>query len=127
MPRRKNNPCRRSSPGWRNAGGDFVPIKNGSETLGIEIPSPRPPNKLKPGEGALLEIEKYQGDGRYLIPKKAFNRIAREIFRDAAEGTAVSRMGKSAMEALQGATETHVSMVLNGRFCAYHLPAYHTS
>ena len=117
---------KRSSSRWGKGGGNFGPITTGSETLDIEIPSPRPPGRLKPGEGALLEIEKYQGDGGYLIPKKAFNRLAREVFKDAVEGKTVSRIERSAMEALQTATESHMSMVLNGRFCAHHMPAYHT-
>jgi histone H3/H4 len=72
--------------------------------------------RFKPGERAHLEIQKYQSDGGYLIPKKAFRRLVGEIFNEATEETGVSRLEQRAIEALQTVAESHVSLVLNGKF-----------
>lgn len=96
---------------WRKAGRDFGPVeKSGNEGDEGE------PARFKPGERAALEVKKYQKDGGYLIPKKPFNRLVAEIFREATEGSSVTRMEKSAVEALQTISETHMALVLNGKF-----------
>jgi histone H3/H4 len=109
---------------WKKGGGDFGPIKKGSRTLGIKMPSGnvgkpgtiRKPARFKSGEKALLEIRKYQRDGGYLIPQNAFIRLAREIFDDVAKGKDVTRFERSAMEALQTLTEDHMSILFNSKF-----------
>jgi len=132
MPRRRDN-----NESWKKSGGGFGPIKKGNRRLGIVIP-PKP-ERLRPGDRATLEVNKYQKDGGNLIPKGSFNRLAKEIFEkvvqeniaegsEVAEGaqgaeatnlakrTKVTRLGKSALEALQMATEQHMSIVFNSKF-----------
>jgi len=95
---------------WEKAGGGFGPIKNG----GNEGEGGKPAG-FKPGERADLEVKKYQGDGGYLIPKRPFQRLVREIFGKATEDSEVTRIEKSAIEALQNISESHVALVLNGK------------
>ena len=47
------------------------------------------------GDEASLEVEKYQKDGGYLIPKVAFQRLTREIFENATKKKRVDRMEQS--------------------------------
>ena len=94
---------------WEKTGGGFGPIKKGgNEGDGGE------PVRFKPGERAALEVKKYQKDAGYLIPKKPFRRLVREIFCKATEGSDVTWIEKSAVEALQTISETHMALVLNG-------------
>jgi histone H3/H4 len=96
---------------WEKAGGGFGPVKKGgNEGDGGE------PARFKPGEKAALEVEKYQKDGGYLIPKKPFRRLVEEIFFKATEESEVTRIEQSAIEALQTISETHMALVLNGKF-----------
>lgn len=136
MPPRK----RKADESWKKSGGGFGPIKKGSRKLGIVIP-PKP-GRLRPGDRATLEVNKYQKDGGHLIPKKSFNRLAREVFENVvqeniAEGsrvakkakgaeatelakrTEVTQLGKSALEALQMATEQHMSVIFNSEHFFY--------
>lgn len=105
---------------WEKAGGGFGPIKKGANDGGggdSGRTGPRDPARaarFKPGERAALEVGKYQQDGGYLIPKQAFRRLVGEIFHKATEGSEVTRIEKSAIEALQSMSETHMALVLNG-------------
>jgi histone H3/H4 len=119
---------------WEKGGGGFGPITKGSRRLGIKMPivergkpeeessanpeegRPGKRPRLKAGDRALLEIERYQRDGGYLIPKVAFWRLAREIFEGATKGSGVSRIERSAVEALQTMTEAHLAMAFNSKF-----------
>ena len=65
------------------------------------------------GDKASLEVEKYQKDGGYLIPKVAFQRLTREIFENASKKKHVDRMEKSAVEALPMAAEMYMALVFN--------------
>jgi len=96
---------------WTKAGGGFSSVeKGGNEGDGGE------PARFKPGQRAELEVKKYQKDGGYLIPKQPFRRLVGEIFHKATEKSSVTRIDKSAIEALQTISETHMSLVLNGKF-----------
>src|SRR5437588_3640909 len=96
---------------WEKAGKGFGPIqKGGNEGDGRETPL------FKPGERTALEVERYQKDGGYLIPKKPFRRLVGEVFRKATEESEVARIENSAIEVLQTITETHMALVLNGKF-----------
>ena len=99
---------------WKKAGGDFGSVKRGGNE-GAEG-DPGVPARFKPGERAALEVEKYQKDGGYLIPKKPFQRVVAEILRETTKESEVTRIDRSAIEALQTITETHMALVLNGKF-----------
>ena len=100
---------------WEKAGGGFGPITKGSRRLGIPNPTGKvgEPGGWRVGDKASLEVEKYQKDGGYLIPKVAFQRLTREIFENATKKKRVDRMEKSAVEALQMAAETYMALVFN--------------
>ena len=110
MPRRSDDET------WKKAGGDFGPIKKGGNEGEGDGGDSGEPARFKPGERAALEVEKYQKDGGYLIPKGPFRRLVGEIFRKEAERFDVTRIEKSAIEAIQTITETQMALVLNGKF-----------
>ena len=98
---------------WKKAGGGFGPVRTRRGRLG----------RARRGERAILEIAKYQKDGGYLIPRAAFSRLAREVFEEVVGETdgevPVTRIQRSAIEALQRITETHMARVLNGGFSLF--------
>jgi histone H3/H4 len=102
---------------WTKGGGGFGPVKRGSKRLGISMPTGEAgkPTRLKVGDKALLEIERFQRDGGYLIPKVAFLRLVREIFERATKKTMVTRMERSAVEALQMMAEAHIALTFNSK------------
>ena len=101
----------------------------GSRALGIRAQPGKPgkpgsirkPGGFKSGDRALLEIRKYQKDGGYLIPKRAFWRLVREICGGLAGEAKNYRWEVAAMEALQLAAETHITVRMTGRAASYFL------
>ena len=63
------------------------------------------PHRYRPGTVALREIRRYQNSTHFLIPKKPFQRLVREIAQDCSPNI---RFQKVAMTALQEAAETHL-------------------
>jgi len=80
------------------------------KTGGVE-----PPAKWKPGEKALLEIRKHQKDVGFLIPKRPFWRLVREISSNISTDKLPMRWQASAVEALRVVVEDHVALTLNSK------------
>jgi ribosomal protein L15 len=106
-----------STERWEKGGGGFGPIKVGSKRLRIPNRTPKGESGgWRRGDKARLEVAKYQKDGGYLIPKVAFQRLAREIFEEVTKESHVSRIESSAIEAIQMATEAYMSLKFNCKF-----------
>jgi histone H3 len=75
-------------------------------------------HRWRPGTVALREIRKYQGSTENLISKAPFVRLVREVATNLKENL---RMGRSALDALQEATELHVvSLLADANLCTIH-------
>lgn len=75
------------------------------------------PKRLRPGQGALRQIRKYQGTTNHLVPRLAFQRLVREILQE----TSIRRIQTSALLALQEATEAYlVSLYQDSALCTAH-------
>lgn len=78
----------------------------------------RKPHRFRPGTVALREIRAYQKTTCFLFRKLPFQRLVREI---ALECKADLRFQKSAIEAIQEATEAYiVSLFEDTNLCAIH-------
>lgn len=60
-------------------------------------------------------IKKYQMAQFFMIPKLAFGRLVREIMSDTGPGISDWRIQRSALEALQEATEAFVTSFLSSK------------
>lgn len=70
------------------------------------------PRKFRPGTVALREIRKYQKTGDLLLPRLPFERVARELAQNATYGGEGVRFKRSAIDALQAASEEFITDVL---------------
>ena len=70
-----------------------------------DLPGVKKPHRYRPGTVALREIRRYQNSTHFLIPKKPFQRLVREIAQDCSPNIRFQRV---AMTALQEAAETHL-------------------
>jgi histone H3 len=75
-------------------------------------------HRWRPGTVALREIRKYQASTDNVVQKAPFVRLVREVAGNLKENM---RMSKSALEALQEATELHiVSLLADANLCCVH-------
>ena len=86
-------------------------IVNGQPTKvkGVGI---KKPHRYKPGTVALREIRRYQKKIDLLIPKAPFSRLVKEIMTDVCSRSDF-RIRKTAMEALQEASEAYIVEALD--------------
>ena len=90
-------------------------IKKGMKT---RIQGPGSKQRLRPGAKALREIRKYQSSTDFLIRKRPFGRLVREI---AQEHMRDFRFQRAAIEALQQASEAYlVGLFEDTNLCAIH-------
>jgi histone H3 len=75
--------------------------------------------KYRPGTIALREIRKYQKSTDFLIKKRPFHRLIKEILQD--KHNAKFRVQKSMLDALQTAAEAYLVDLMNDtNMCALH-------
>ncbi|XP_049831928.1 histone H3-3-like isoform X1 [Schistocerca gregaria] len=93
-------------------------LLQGSESSTRQVKRKR---TTKPGYKALKEIRKYQRSTQLVIPKIPFVRLIKEILMTVSRETNVSRIERSAVEALQEAAEmVIVQLFEDGMLCAVH-------
>ena len=93
--------------------------KKGKDKLvpGISNGKNKKPHRFRPGTVALREIRKHQKSVDFLMAKLPFHRLVREIAQDMGE----KRFRKSALDALQEATEAYiVELLSDANLCAIH-------
>lgn len=73
----------------------------------LEIKKPKKKRRYRPGTVALREIRTEQKSIKLAIPKRCFQRVVREIVQEK-KGGEQTRFQKSAMEALQVASEDYL-------------------
>ncbi|KAF2416185.1 histone-fold-containing protein [Tothia fuscella] len=112
--------ARTKVPAQKSAGQYIATKAPRKRPAGLEGPNRRP--KQKPAARALLEIRKYQRLTEFLISKKAFQRLIREIMEQLYPGHEF-KFQRVAIEALQEAAEA----IITAEFEVTNLLAIHAS
>jgi histone H3 len=81
--------------------------------------------RRRPGTVALREIRRYQKSTKLLIPRAAFEKLARETLTNLMDELDQYRLQPLAITALQEASEAHVVNVLHdSNLCCIHAVSY---
>ena len=96
-----------------------VPPKSASNSQPeVDKTVPKKKRRFKPGTKALMEIRKYQKGTDVVIPKRAFQRLVREIAKDFKTDLCFTA---PSLNALQEATEYYlIGLLDDSNICAIH-------
>ena len=110
----------------KKGGGNWGRVDPGKSKLGLEpVPPPsaaglseprtnQQPGRFHRGDIASMEVEKYQADGEYLLPRAAFWHLVLDIAKEVS--STEHRWEREAVDGLQAMSENFLEITFRSKF-----------
>jgi histone H3 len=118
QPVKNNGPSKKKPATTKKRGAEEAAQKSSKKQKVTHDSGVKKPHRFKPGTVALREIRRYQKSTELLVPKRAMQRVIREIVQDFKPDL---RCQSSAVAAIQEAAEAYlIGLFSDANMCALH-------